>query len=185
MRRSIVPSVLLTILLTPAAVSADTSSPDALFEKGQYAEALKGYESLLKDPSEEVRLKALYRAAESEALLFRYAEAGQRIFSSKLPSDTLWKARMLILRSELGREFLKQYDRAVPQDREEGSTDLTKRTPEEWHAAVREAYQGLWDLRARLARVPLKDEGYFVSLNDADLSETPTLWDFVVLRLSG
>ncbi|MBI4676615.1 MAG: hypothetical protein HY748_03445 [Elusimicrobia bacterium] len=178
--------VFLVVALSAAAgAAADTSEPDAKFDKGEYQEALKGYESLLKDGSAEVRLKALYRSAESEALLFRYGEAAQRIFTAELPVDPLWKARFLILRAELGREFLKQYGHAAPEDSEEGTSDPAKRTPGEWHAMVAASYQALWEARASLARVPLAQEGYFVDLKDAGLDATPALWDFVVLRMSG
>ncbi|MBI5624320.1 MAG: hypothetical protein HY924_11120 [Elusimicrobia bacterium] len=158
---------------------------DALFDKGSYAEALKGYEALLTDSSKETRLKAFYRSVESQALLLRYAEAAQRASSADLPGGKLWKARMLILRAEVAREYLKQYGFAAPRDPEEGSSDPAKATPEEWHAKVRQAYQGLWDLRRSLAKAPLSEEGYFVSLKDAELEAAPTLWDFVVLRMSG
>lgn len=164
--------------------AATMAEADAKFDKGLYQEALKAYEPLLKDPSDEIRLKALYRAAESEALLFRYAEAAQRIFDAPLPSDQAWKGRFLILRAELAREFLKQYGFAAPTDTEEGQKDLTRRTPEQWRTETRLAYLQLWDLRQHLAEVPLRGETYFVDLSTAELDATPTLWDFAVLRWS-
>ncbi|MBI5209336.1 MAG: hypothetical protein HY927_05110 [Elusimicrobia bacterium] len=177
-------ALVLLLFGAPLAPAAEPLAPDALFERGQYQEALKGYEALLQDPAPATSLQSLYRAAECEGLLFRYGEAAQRIFTSPLPTEPTWKARFLILRSELGREFLKQYGRAAPRDAEEGTEDLAKRTPDEWREMIRAAYQGLWEMRAPLAGVALSGEGYFVDLKDADLEGTPTLWDFVVLRLS-
>ncbi len=164
---------------------ADLSKADALFEKRLYQEALKEYEAALGSASGEERLKALYRAAESEALLFRYAEAARRVFPEKLPRDPAWRGRFLILRTELAREFLKQYGRAAPQDSEEGAEDLTKRTRPEWEADLRDDYQKLWAVRRDLAGLPIAGESYFVDLKDADASLTPTLWDLAVLRWTG
>lgn len=165
--------------------AAGIADADAKFDKGLYQDALKEYEPFLKNPSDELRFKALYRAAESEALLFRYTEAAQRAFDAELPADPVWKARFLILRAELAREFLKQYGNASPRDVEEGQKDLTRRTPEQWREQTRAAYLQLWDLRQKLVDVPLKGESYFVDFSTSELAATPSLWDFAVLRWSG
>lgn len=165
---------------TPALAQADAD-----FEKGRYQEALQGYESKLKDPDLETRLKALYRACEAQALLLRYLEAAERCLKAPLPADALWKGRFLILRAELAREFLKQYAHGAPEDREESAADMARRTPEEWRAETDKAYRALWDLRGRLSQRPLAEEGYFVDLKNADTEEMPSLWDFAVLRWSG
>ncbi|MDD5628461.1 MAG: MG2 domain-containing protein, partial [Elusimicrobia bacterium] len=195
--------LLLAILLAPAQAQAPKApaDPDQSFAKGLYQEALTGYQSWLRSPDEDRRLKGLYRAVECEALLFRYAEAAQRSLSAKLPEDPVWRGRLLIQRAELAREFLKQYGAAAPRDEEEGAADITRRTPETWHQEARSAFLRLWDLRRDLARVPLSGEGYFVDLKGAggigspagtgrtdvltagaDTDLTPTLWDFAVLR---
>jgi len=185
MRRPIL-AALLSLLLAPA--SAQSPLPktlkdcDARFSQGLYQEALKGYESLLKSPDEETRLKALYRAVESEALLFRYGQAAQRAFAARLPADPLWKGRLLVQRAELAREFLKQYGNAAPSDEEEGPKDLLRRTPEEWHQQASAAFLELWSLRQALAAAPLSKEGYFVDLKGAETDMAPTLWDFAALR---
>lgn len=162
--------------------SASLAKADALFEKRLYQEALKEYETTLSSSSGEERLKALYRAAESEALLFRYAQAAQRIVPEKLPSDSLWQGRFLILRTELAREFLKQYGEAAPEDAESQTEDLTARTREQWHADLRADYQKLWALRRALSARPLSAEAYFTDLKDADIALAPTLWDLAALR---
>lgn len=183
MKRFLFVLSLLASAVSPA--RADLPKADALFEKRLYQEALKEYEAVLKSASGEERLKALYRAAESEALLFRYAEAAQRMLPETLPRDPAWRGRFLILRTELAREFLKQYGRAAPQDSEEGAEDLTKRTRPEWEAGLSADYQKLWALRRDLAGLPIGGESYFVDLKDADAALTPTLWDLAVLRWTG
>jgi len=175
----------LCLLASAAPAFADLTQADALFEKRLYQEALKEYDAVLKTASGDERFKALYRSAESEALLFRYAEAAQRIFPEKLPSDPAWRGRFLILRTELAREFLKQYGWAAPGDAEEGAEDLTKRTRKEWEADLKADYKKLWDLRRVLVELPISQEAYVVDLKDADASLTPTLWDFAVLRWTG
>jgi uncharacterized protein YfaS (alpha-2-macroglobulin family) len=173
------------LIVGSAARAEGLASADALFDKGLYQEALKGYEAGLKDRDGDVRLKSLYRSAECRALLFRYGEAAQGIFEAKLPDDPVWKGRFLILRAELAREFLKQYGRTAPADVEEGQKDLTRRTPEQWRAEIRSSYRRLWDLRRNLVEAPLRGEGYFVDLRNADIGAAPTLWDFAALRWSG
>jgi uncharacterized protein YfaS (alpha-2-macroglobulin family) len=185
MRLALLP--LLVLLFAPARAQAPKSlaDPDQSFDGGLYQEALKGYEARLKSPDEGRRLKALYRAVECEALLFRYAQAARRALSAKLPADPAWRGRFLLQRAEIAREFLKQYGYAAPRDAEEGAKDLVRRTPDEWHQEAREAFLGLWPLRAKLSEVPLSGEGYFVDLKDAETGPTPTLWDFAVLRWTG
>ncbi len=185
MRLALLP--LLALLLAPARAQTPKSlaDPDQSFDGGLYQEALKGYEARLKSPDEGRRLKALYRAVECEALLFRYAEAAGRSLALKLPEDPVWRGRFLLQRAEIAREFLKQYGYAAPRDAEEGAKDIVRRTPEEWHKEAREAFLGLWPLRAKLAEVPLSGEGYFVDIKDAETGPTPTLWDFAVLRWTG
>lgn len=178
-------ALLLSLSTKAGAQAPALAAADANFEKGLYQEALTDYEARLKDPDAETRLKALYRACEAQVLLFRYLEAAERCLKAPLPADPLWKGRFLILRAELAREFLKQYSRGTPEDREEGTDDLSRRTPEEWRAVAEAAYRELWGLRGALAERPIGREGYFVDLKNADLEEAPTLWDFAVLRWSG
>ncbi|HBE89278.1 MAG TPA: hypothetical protein DDW67_09095 [Elusimicrobia bacterium] len=156
---------------------------DALFDKGLYQEALDIY-SKKAGHGDEAGLRALYRSAECEALLFRYAEANARLYSLKLPKDPVWKGRLLALRAELGKEFLRQYGYSLPADLQKGTTDLTKLTRNEWQKRINGDYDALWALAEELAGAPLKDEGYFVDLEKAYLGYTPSLWDFVALKWS-
>jgi uncharacterized protein YfaS (alpha-2-macroglobulin family) len=175
--------IVLSMLAAAASPSrADLTKADALFDKRLYQEALKEYDATIASSSGDDRLKAVYRAAESQALLFRYAEAAQRVFPEKLPQDPVWRGRFLLLRTELAREFLKQYGWSAPKDSEEGTKDLTKRTRAEWEADLRADYRKLWDLREALVARTISDEAYFVDLKDADVSLAPTLWDLAVLR---
>ncbi|MFH1620394.1 MAG: alpha-2-macroglobulin family protein [bacterium] len=155
---------------------------DSLFGKKLYQEAMAEYDSVSKKTGGTARLKAAYRSVECRALLFRYLEAAERILGGKFPADPIWKARFLILRAETARKHIQQYGFASPSDAEEGASDLSRRTKEEWHRAIASDYSLLRGLRSRLIDVPIKDEGYFIDLSDADKRITPTLWDFVVMR---
>ena len=161
---------------------ADLKKADALFEKSLYQEALDIYAAQTASTGE-TGLKALYRAAECEGLLSRYGEAAQRFSAVKLPGDPLWRGRFLLLRAELGRLFLSRY--ALPADIQQGTTDVTKLTGDEWRRRIEGDYDALWDLRAVLAASPIGNEAYFLDLKDAALDSTPSLWDFAVLKWSG
>ena len=156
---------------------------DRLFEKGQYQAALDLYSRAAGETGEE-SLKALYRAAECEALLFRYGVAAQRLSDLKLPPDSLWQGRLLLLRAETGRQFLRQYAYSLPADEQKGVKDVTKLTAAQWRRLTAADYESLWALRGELLKYRLETQDYFVALKDADLSYTPTLWDFAVLRWS-
>ncbi|MCX5787134.1 MAG: hypothetical protein NTX64_01300 [Elusimicrobia bacterium] len=179
--------ILAALVLAAPSIAAgplcDLPKADRAFEQRQYQPALEAYEGALKACEGEERLRALYRAAESKSLLFRYAEAAQLLRGEKLPSDPLWRARFLILKAELARENLEQYGFAAPEDEEAGpegeANDVTRRTQEQWRT---EAFRGLWVLRDAMLARSIRDEDYFVELKDSDLQRVPTLWDFAVYR---
>ncbi|MCM2267284.1 MAG: MG2 domain-containing protein [Elusimicrobiales bacterium] len=154
---------------------------DGLFEKGLYQEALTAYTGALKLPGDP-GLKALYRVAECESLLSRYGEAAQRLAAVKLPADSLWRGRLLLLRAETGRQFLDRYGHTLPSDEQKGTEDVTKLTAAQWRGRVDADYDALWPLRRALAGSKLATQDYFVNLKGAELAYTPTLWDFAVLR---
>lgn len=179
------------ILLLLAALSsfsfageAELEKADALFEKSLYQEALAIYSAETSSPGD-AGFKALYRSAECEGLLFRYGEAAQRLSAAKLPGDAARRGRFLLLRAELGRKFLSQYGYSLPGDIQQGTTDVTKLTGDEWRSRIAADYDALWDLRGALAASPISGEAYFLDLKDAALDGVPSLWDFAVLRWSG
>jgi len=184
MRPILLAVIFFAIPMVAGAKTAQTSlaEVDAQFNKGLYNEALTGYESLAKSPKEEVRLKALYRAVECQALLFRYGEAAQRALSSRLPPDPVWRGRFLIQRAELAREFLRQYGLAAASDEAGDDKDIMRRTPQQWRQDAEESYLALWPLRHKLAQNPISQESYFVDLKGAQTDMAPTLWDFAALR---
>ncbi|OGR53151.1 MAG: hypothetical protein A2049_05390 [Elusimicrobia bacterium GWA2_62_23] len=177
--------LILALLAGPAwAAPGNLEKADAFFAKGLYQEALTAYSEALKLPGED-GLKALYRCAEAEGLLFRYGEAAQRLTRLKLPGDPLWQGRFLLLRAETGRQFLERYGHALPQDEQRGTEDVTKFTAARWRRLVAADYDSLWPLRGELLKHRLETQDYFVNVKGADLGYTPTLWDFAVLRWSG
>ncbi|MBI2362057.1 MAG: hypothetical protein HYV15_01555, partial [Elusimicrobia bacterium] len=181
MRRAFAAFLLLAIPSAGGAMPALTDA-DAKFDKGLYQEALPLYEAVLAGGAEADRPKALWRACESEALLFRYGSAFERLRAAKLPGDALWKDRFMLLRAELGREYLKQYSGGQPQDEEEGAEDAFKLTEEQLRAGVEDAFFALWERREALARVPVADEPLVIEADKSDSDRYPTLLDFIVLR---
>ena len=165
----------------PGRGQADLQKADELFEKSLYQEALGLYDKAAGLPGD-AGLKARYRAAECEGLLFRYSQAAQRFSALKLPKDPLWRGRFLLLRAELGREFLKQYGYNLPADIQQGTTDVTKLTGDEWRKRIEADYDGLWDVRSALSGSDMNKEAYFIDIKKAELDYTPTLWDFAALR---
>lgn len=167
----------------------DLEAANKAFKEVQPQKALELYEKAMKSCSGDDRLTAVYRAAESKALLFRYAEAAQLVAAERLPSDAVWRARFLLLKAELARENMKQYGHGIPADdelmpegEEEKQEDVTRRTREEWQAEIAAAYQELWKLRRELVERPIREEAFFLDLEKADLSRTPTHWDFAAYR---
>jgi len=178
--------IILALFLFPclAYAAGDIEKADGLFSKGMYQEAFEAYGAADKLPGEE-GLKARYRLAECEGLLYRYGEAAQRLFAAKLPADPLWQGRFLLLRAETGRQFLQQYGYSLPDDEQKGNSDVTKFTRAQWLKLIEADYNSLWDLRAELLKYRLESQGYFMDLKGAELAYTPTLWDFAVLRWTG
>ena len=180
-------SVLLLVIppclfaVSPGQGPAELQKADALFEKSLYREALVLYDKTAR-LSGEAALKAAYRAAECEGLLFRYGEAAGRFSALKLPGDPLWRGRYLLLKAELARQFLARYGYSLPADIQKGTTDVTKLTRDEWRSRIEADYDGLWELRDVLAGSDMKNEAYFIDIKHAALDYTPTLWDFAALR---
>ncbi|MBI4352158.1 MAG: hypothetical protein HY550_12045 [Elusimicrobia bacterium] len=173
---------ILAIFLFPClAYGGDLQKADQFFSKNLYQEALTLYSTAAASGGEE-GLKALYRSAECEALLFRYGEAAQRLADMKLPPDPVWQGRFLLLRAETGRLFLQQYGYSLPADVQKGARDVTRLTSAQWRRLIESDYDSLWDLRGELLKHRLDGDGYFMDLKGAELAYTPTLWDFAVLR---
>ncbi|MFA5161350.1 MAG: MG2 domain-containing protein [Elusimicrobiales bacterium] len=154
---------------------------DSLFGRGLYNEAISSYGKAA-SPSSEDGLKAAYRAVYCEILLDRCGEAVRRLEAMPRPSAPLWQARFLLLEAEAGRAYLAHYGYGLPEDAQEQSADITHRTAAQWRARIDAAYDALWPLRDKLAAAPLKDEGYFINIKNAELGDMPSLWDFAVSR---
>jgi uncharacterized protein YfaS (alpha-2-macroglobulin family) len=180
MRRALLAAVL--ALPSCAAAMPTLEDAEAKFAKGLHQEALALYEAVLSSGPEADRPKALWRACESEALLFRYGSAYERLRAAKLPGDSLWAARFLLLKAELGREYLTQYGDSQPEDVEEGASDAFRLTEDQLRGGVESAFHGLWARREELARVPVEDESYILEADTSDRDRYPTFLDFVVLR---
>src|SRR6267154_167287 len=86
-----------------AATEGSVTKADEAFKKKRFEQALKEYDEVLKGSPHDYR--SVFRAATCQAMLFRYAEAAQRLTGKQLPADAHWRARFLLLTAELGREF--------------------------------------------------------------------------------
>ncbi|MEI8191566.1 MAG: hypothetical protein WCI75_17775, partial [candidate division NC10 bacterium] len=181
--KNLLRSAICLLLLCPIrAQAASASEADGLFERGQYQEALKIYEGLAKTGEGDGKWSAFYRACESEALLFRYGEAVERFKKAELPKDGLWRSRLLILKAELYREFLKQYGYAAPTEIIEGETEAFRRPASELRKDVESAYRELYALRRAMAAQAIGEEAYFLDVAKSDRGLYPTQFDFFVLR---
>ncbi|MFA6583442.1 MAG: alpha-2-macroglobulin family protein [Elusimicrobiaceae bacterium] len=174
------------MMFIPAAGSADykdsIKKADSLFDQGRYSQALESYEPAAQDPAVPERFKAAYRSAECLALLFKYAEAAQYANTFPKTSDPVWNARFILLKTEIYRAYLNRYGHSLPAEAEKDSADITRRPRFMWENDITADYERLLPLRASLSAVPMKGEAYFIEVKNSDLRETPSLWDFAVLR---
>ena len=175
--------LLLSFFLNGRCLASDIRKADELFGKDTFQEALKEYESVFKETTdEETRWKAFFRICESLAHLFRYGEASQRLTSTPVPDKMPYRARILILKAEMFRNFFQQYSHIQRTDViDEEEKEVFRLTPEEIKDEIRKAYQELWGLREELLKVEIRDEGYFLDIKDVDFGMYPTLFDYLIL----
>ncbi len=167
---------LLGLFLALAAPTAlGQTEADALYEKGLYQQALQVYEK-------QQGFRAFFRAQESKGLLQRYAESAQSLFDAPVPAPENEHALLLLLRTQIAREYLKHSGGFLPKDSERGARDVTKWTQSEWHSKVAEDYFTLHSLRQVLVREPIESAGYFIRVLEADTELVPTVWDFAVIQ---
>jgi uncharacterized protein YfaS (alpha-2-macroglobulin family) len=177
-------SLFLVFWLPNEDTASDLKKADELFEKNTYQEALEIYKKVFEEAADkDIRWKAYFRACESLAHLFRYGEAAQMILSNPLPSEMPHRARILILKTEIFRNFLMQYGRIQRQDIIEGEEgDIFRLTPDEIRAEIKKPYVELWELRKKLVKMNLEKEAYFLDVKDSDLGMYPTLFDYLILN---
>ena len=182
--KCVVPGLFLTILLKGICLASDIKKADELFVKGTFQEALNEYELVFKETTDtEMRWKAFFRVCESQAHLFRYGEAAEKLISTPVPQQMPHHARILILKAEMFRNFLMQYSSIQRGDviDEEKGKDVFRLTPDEIKEEIRGTYKQLWELRDELAMIDIKQEGYFLNINDIDFGMYPTLFDYLIL----
>lgn len=173
--------VLFSFLLCLFSLSAQDMA-NALFDRGEYQQALAQYEKQLASAKPEEAFRLFYRVQESRALLFRYAESAEALYKAEAPSSELDRARFYLLRAEISREFLKQYGRSAPSDLKAGASEVTQWTPAQWRKQIEADYFALLPLKKTLLETPLTNEAYFLVVAETDTERVPTLWDFTVLR---
>ena len=177
-------SMCLVFFLPRSGSASELDKADKLFEKNTFQEALEIYQSIFKESKDDdIKWKAFFRSCESLAHLFRYGEAAQMLISTPTPLQMPHRARILILKAEIFRNFLMQYSSLQRLDVIEGDEkDIFRRTPDEIKAEIKQTYAELWTLRHKLIKMDLKKEGYFLDIKDTDFGMYPTLFDYLILR---
>jgi len=175
--------IFLIFFLIGISTASDIKKADELFNKNNFQEALKEYDSVFKETTDiKIRWKAFFRACESLGHLFRYGEAAQKLISTPLPHQMPHHARILILKAEMLRNFLLQYSSIQRRDViDDEERDVFRLTPDEIKAEIRGAYKRLWELRNKLVKIDIKKEGYFLDIKDIDFGMYPTLFDYLIL----
>ena len=176
--------LLLALFFNEICLASDIGAADKLFDKGTFQEALKEYELVFKEATDpEVRWKAFFRVFESLGHLFRYGEAAEKLISTPVPQQMPHRARVLILKAEILRNFLMQYSSIQRRDviDEEEGVDVFRLTPDEIKNEIREAYKQLWESRNGLVQMDMRKEGYFLNIEDVDFGMYPTLFDYLIL----
>ena len=182
MWKCVIPGLFLALFLNGISLASDIKKADELFDKGAFQEALKEYELVFEEAADlDVRWQAFFRTCESLAHLFRYGEAAEKLISTPLPRQMPDHVRVLILKAEMLRNFSMQYSpiqRRDVIDEEEGK-DVFRLTPDEIRGEIRKAYEELWELRKKLAKMDIRKEGYFLDIKDVDFGMYPTLFDYL------
>ncbi len=176
--------LLLVLFFDGICLASDIGTADKLFDKGTFQEALKEYEMVFQEATDpEVRWKAFFRICESLGHLFRYGEAAEKLISIPVPQQMPHRARILILKAEILRNFLMQYSSIQRRDviDEEEGKDVFRLTPDEIKNEIREAYKQLWESRNGLVKIDMRKEGYFLNIEDVDFDMYPTLFDYLIL----
>lgn len=169
---------------TKSNMELDMKKADKLFDNGTFQEALNEYELVFKGTTDpEIRWKAFFRICESLSHLYRYGEAAEKLISTPIPDQMPYRARILILKAEILRNFSMQYSsiqRGDVIDEKEGK-DVFRLTPAELKNEIKEAYKKLWESQDELVKMDIKKEGYFLSIEDIDFGMYPTLFDYLIL----
>ncbi len=178
----LVTAACLVWLSYPAWTEPVAEQAEILFHKGLYQQALDAMEKAVPSATGEASFKLFYRIQETRGLLFRYGEAAQALYDSTPPTENHSKARWLLLRADMGRQYLKQYAHQMPADAQPGVKDISKWTADQWRTRIAGDYLALLPLRESALAQELANENYFVAVQDTDLEKIPTLWDFAVSR---
>ncbi len=172
-------------LLAESSNAGPLSQAERLFKQEKYQEALQLYEKICDSAnSEEIKYKALYRQVECLSFLFRYGEAAEKLIHCELPEDNRLKAWLLILKAEILQCFLQQYGYSLRFDVIEGAGDVFKLTRPEINAEIMAAYLTIWRDREILLDMSLRDQKFFIELENLNFNRHPTLCDFFILSFS-
>lgn len=173
--------ILLAALFVPLALHAQFSQADAAYDKGNFTEALAAYRQAAQSAQGENLYKAQLRIIASQYMLGEYLNAAKTAFTTPLPSDALWKARLLLYRIQTAGQTRGIY-RPVQNHADEEDGVFENFSAAQWNDKINESFETLWALRAALIYAPLQQETLILDIKDTDLQAIPTLFDFVVLK---
>jgi uncharacterized protein YfaS (alpha-2-macroglobulin family) len=178
-------AVLLALLVLGTTPPRELADAEGLLEKHLYQEALGVYERVLGETDDDAtRQTACLRICECLVGLDRYGEALERLLDWELPEAPAERARLLLVRARLVRDFRAAYAGILRQDViDEGESDeseVYRLTPGELDAMALEAYRELWGLRSQLVKMNAAEEDLLFFKESVDPGLYPTLFDFLI-----
>ncbi len=182
MKRNI--RLILGLLLLPFALHAQSlPKAETYYAKGDFAAALKEYDTVLQTATGDDLLQAKLRKAACQYGLGEYLNAYKTMYGYALPENEIWKARFLLYRIQMAKQASNRYH-SLSNDGEimtqEARQNPEQWTQTQWNAQIEKDYQTLWALRAALINAPVERENLILNLQDTDTQRIPTLFDFTV-----
>lgn len=179
-------AVLAMFTLTFSAQAQDAGqgieTANQYFEDRLYSKAIQAYEPLLQSKNADIRYEAELKTVISYQRQHKYDEALRTVYSYKVPSSNLWKARYYMVKFA---SFKNVY---VTPEHEETQTDPTRFTMEQREAEKKAILNQLWNMRKQLANMPYGDskdysiEDYYgvPYFNVPKSAIFPTLFDYLI-----
>lgn len=153
---------------------------DKYFSERLYSKAIEAYKPFMQSENKELRYEAELKTAEAYYYQNKFDAALSQIYSYRVPSDSLWKARYYLVKFAL----LNSSPYQSPQY-QETTDDPTKFTLEQKEAEKKDILLKLWNMRKELAEMPFENSrsyilipSYYIDTNSA--AQYPTLFDYMV-----
>lgn len=151
------------------------------FEDRLYSKAVEAYKPFLQSKDKALKYEAELKTAIAYNYQNKYDTALRQIYSYKVPTDNLWKARYYLVKFAL----LKNNVYEAPEN-QETDTDPTKFTSAQKEAEKKEILSKMWDMRKKLADMPYDESKeyivnpYYSYGNIPPAAIYPTLFDYML-----